>query len=293
MFHSWLLECVFSGTFISWVQPPPLPSRPVPDVDNISGVAALNNFLFFPFLLSDGLWGCFGIPPPGGANVEGTDYWTLPCYKKIQKQKRRKLQYVVKVWKGKLGTQNIAAMSHMPTFLSSSLMNCNHYTVKDAAALRRRATATREKNKAAEDETNGDISVTTKCAVCSFEMDREILLIDHLYIFLFYSASLRCFSRCQKTSCGSCSMSSPSPPQASVFENTQNTHDTKRSLRVAMFSWTFLFLFYQCKTTISSLEAPAVQEKKRWIVFSYPSVSTLHDRSVCDTLACVLVHPVK
>lgn len=103
--------------------------------------------------------------------------------------------------------ENIAAMSHMPTFLSCWWMNCNHYTVKDAAALWWRSqTENWEKNNAAVDETNWVyISANTKCAVYSFwngPWDFFVNRLDALFktlctslsFFVFFglfSASLR------------------------------------------------------------------------------------------------------
>lgn len=58
--------------------------------------------------------------------------------KKIQKNEKEITIRGENVWKRKTWRQNIAAMSHIPTFLSYSSMNCNHYAAKGAAALQRR-----------------------------------------------------------------------------------------------------------------------------------------------------------
>lgn len=60
VFHSWVLECVFSGTFYITSSTAAFTAlfRPgVPDVDSISRVAALNSSTSRPTLLVDGLWG--------------------------------------------------------------------------------------------------------------------------------------------------------------------------------------------------------------------------------------------
>lgn len=78
------------------------------------------------------------------------------------------------------------------------------------------------------------------CAVCSFETDSAILLIDDLYIFLFFLVSFLCRKR-KKNSCDSFVLTFSRP--ASVLKNTQNIHDTKCSLSVTITFFFFLFYF--------------------------------------------------
>lgn len=174
----------------------------VPDVDSISGLAALN-FIFFIFLLplSDG--GAYLASHHQGSYCRGT-CWFLNAAMLQGKKKTKTKHMRWKSVKKETWRENIAAMSQLlPTFLSRWWMNCNHYTVKDAAALWWRSqTENWEKNNAAEDETNWVyISADTKCAVYSFwNGPWDFLLIDStlfsrrfVHLSLFFFCFLVCF----------------------------------------------------------------------------------------------------